>query len=73
MHGSAPAHPRTHHRSAQLFTMLPHRLHSSLQFLHHSSVEPQTSHVSRSGSLGTVIKDIEATPRRREPFRHENP
>jgi hypothetical protein len=42
-------------RSAQLFTIEPQRLQSSLQFRHQTSVDPQTSQASGSDSRGAVI------------------
>jgi hypothetical protein len=39
-------------RSAQLFTIDRHRLHNSLQFRHHNSAEPHTSHNSSTGGEG---------------------
>jgi len=44
------------YRSAQDFTIDPQRLQSSLQFLHHTSVDPQTSQTSGSGSRAEFIQ-----------------
>lgn len=43
-------------RSAQLFTIEPHRRQSSLQFRHQTSVDPHTSQTSGTGSRGAVIR-----------------